>query len=99
MAIDLSNRVALVTGASRGLGAAIAKSLGAAGAKVAVNYFENADGAKQVVDEIKKNGGSADAFRAAPVRARGDPVVSLEEAFFDSPLCARRARFQADSRR
>ena len=36
---DLSDRVALVTGASRGLGAAIALKLGACGAKVGINYF------------------------------------------------------------
>ncbi|HWE03501.1 MAG TPA: SDR family oxidoreductase [Tepidisphaeraceae bacterium] len=64
MALNLSNRVALVTGASRGLGAAIAKSLGAAGAKVAVNYFGNADGANAVVRHIHEAGGEAEAFKA-----------------------------------
>jgi hypothetical protein len=38
---------------------------------------------------------ATDAFRAAPGRARGDPIVSLAEAFPDPPRCARRARFQA----
>ena len=64
MTPDLSKRVALVTGASRGLGAAIARALGARGAKVAVNYFGNAEGAKGVVADIKKAGGEAEAFRA-----------------------------------
>jgi 3-oxoacyl-[acyl-carrier protein] reductase len=64
MTPNLSNRVALVTGASRGLGAAIAKTLGASGAKVAVNYFGNAEGAKSVVADIKKAGGQAEAYRA-----------------------------------
>jgi NAD(P)-dependent dehydrogenase (short-subunit alcohol dehydrogenase family) len=64
MALNLSNRIALVTGASRGLGAAIAKSLGAAGAKVAVNYFGNAEGANAVAKRIREAGGEAEAFKA-----------------------------------
>jgi NAD(P)-dependent dehydrogenase (short-subunit alcohol dehydrogenase family) len=46
---DLSNRVALVTGASRGLGAAIASKLGQCGARLAVNYFGSPDKARRVV--------------------------------------------------
>ena len=61
---DLSKHVALVTGASRGLGAAIAKSLGAGGAKVAVNFNGNADGAAAVAESIRKAGGEAAPFRA-----------------------------------
>ncbi|HET6249054.1 MAG TPA: SDR family oxidoreductase [Tepidisphaeraceae bacterium] len=64
MTPDLSNRVALVTGASRGLGAAIALALGAHGAKVAVNYLGNPDGAKRTADEVCKAGGKAEVFRA-----------------------------------
>ena len=60
----LSNRVALVTGSSRGLGAAIALKLGAHGAKVAVNTCGSPDMAMMVVTEIRKAGGQADAFRA-----------------------------------
>jgi 3-oxoacyl-[acyl-carrier protein] reductase len=64
MTYDLNGRVALVTGASRGLGAAIAVSLGAAGARVAVNYFGSPQKAERVVEEIRAAGGTATPFRA-----------------------------------
>jgi 3-oxoacyl-[acyl-carrier protein] reductase len=56
---ELNGKVAIVTGASKGIGASIAKSLGAAGAAVVVNYSSGKDGADGVVDEIKRNGGQA----------------------------------------
>jgi len=56
--------VALVTGASRGLGAAIARRLGAAGWAVAVNYRSDAAGAERVAGDIRAAGGTAAAFRA-----------------------------------
>jgi 3-oxoacyl-[acyl-carrier protein] reductase len=61
---DLSKRVALVTGASRGLGAAMARKLGACGARVAVNYFGSPDKAQKVADDIRRSGGQAEAFQA-----------------------------------
>ena len=56
---DLKGHVALVTGASRGIGAAIAVALAAAGAAVAVNYRERSDEADAVVAKIRESGGRA----------------------------------------
>lgn len=59
----LEGKVAIVTGASKGIGAAIAKSLGAAGASVVVNYASSKSGADTVVGAITSAGGNAIAVR------------------------------------
>lgn len=69
---DLKDKIAIVTGASRGLGRGIALRLGSSGAKIVVNYSSSASAAEGVVAEIKKSGSEA-------IAAQGD-VSNFEEA-------------------
>ena len=77
----LSNKVALVTGGSRGIGAGIAKRLAADGANVAITYTKGADAAASVVQEIESAGGKAiaiqaDATDAVAVKAAVEKAVA-----------------------
>jgi 3-oxoacyl-[acyl-carrier protein] reductase len=75
---ELTGRVAVVTGASKGIGAAIARALAEAGAAVAVNYASNKTDADRVVGEIIKAGGKAVAIQA-DVAKRADVKRLFEE--------------------
>src|SRR2546429_2282550 len=60
----LAGKVVLVTGASRGIGQGLAVGLAAAGARVAVNYKSDADGAETTCRRVRQAGGEAEAFRS-----------------------------------
>lgn len=62
--MKLNNKVAIVTGSSKGIGAGIAKEFAREGAKVVVNYSSSKESADKVVEEITQNGGTAIAVQA-----------------------------------
>ncbi|WP_184548161.1 SDR family NAD(P)-dependent oxidoreductase [Mucilaginibacter sp. FT3.2] len=74
----LKNKVAVVTGASKGIGASIAKHFAAEGAKVVVNYASSKEGADKVVKAITDNGGIAIAVQA-DVSNEADVIRLFEE--------------------
>jgi 3-oxoacyl-[acyl-carrier protein] reductase len=75
----LAGKVAVVTGASKGIGAAIAKELGAEGASVVVNYSASKDGAERVVNEIIARRG-----RAIAVKANLSKKAEIDQLFDES---------------
>ena len=79
MSRKLEGKVAVVTGASKGIGAAIAKQLAGEGAAVVVNYASSKQGADRVVAEIVKNGG-----RAVAVKANLASPPEVERLFSES---------------
>jgi len=78
MELELKDKVALVTGASRGIGAASAKALAHHGATVVINYIKSKEKAEELLDEIKKAGGKGMVFQA-DVRDQG-AVNSMVES-------------------
>ena len=76
---DLKGKVTVVAGASKGIGAAIAKRLSASGAAVVVNYFSSEEDADRVVADIKANGG-----RAIAVKGDVGKAADLERLFAET---------------
>ena len=93
----LKNKVAVVTGASKGIGASIAKHFAAEGAKVVVNYASSKEGADKVVKEITGNGGIAISVQA-DVSNEADVIRLFEEtrkAFGTLDILVNNAVFQS----
>jgi 3-oxoacyl-[acyl-carrier protein] reductase len=77
---DLTSKVALVTGGSRGIGRAVAVALARAGAQVAVNYLERAADAEEAAAEIRRGGGRALAVQADVSRADAVQAMAVTVA-------------------
>ncbi|WP_169084996.1 SDR family NAD(P)-dependent oxidoreductase [Paenibacillus sp. PL91] len=87
MNINLTGRIALVTGASGGIGRGVASMLAASGAKVALNYLNSRTGAEEAVAAIRAAGGEAEAFQAdvtKPEQIEG--MIRSVEAYFGGSI-------------
>ncbi|MBN1453845.1 MAG: 3-oxoacyl-[acyl-carrier-protein] reductase [Anaerolineales bacterium] len=96
--LSLENRVAIVTGASRGIGRAVALELAARGASVVVNYNSSPDKAEEVVREIEAVGGKAAAFQAdvSNFEAASSLVKFAVETFGDLHILVNNAGITRD---
>ena len=83
MPFSLTNKVALVTGSSRGLGRGIALALGKAGAKVCLNYLNNPESAQKTLQDLRSGGIHATMFRAdaSDTDQINSMVGAIEEKF------------------
>jgi len=95
----LKGQTALVTGSSSGIGAAVAKAMGAAGAKVMVNCSINLEGAHETVEAIRAGGGEAIAFQADVSQEEQvkEMFKKLFEAFGTIDILVNNAGIQKDS--
>jgi 3-oxoacyl-[acyl-carrier protein] reductase len=96
---SLEERVAIVTGGSRGIGRAVALELAARGAAVVVNYNSSPDKAEEVVKEIEAAGGKASAFQAdvSDFAAAGNLVKFAVETFGDLHILVNNAGITRDT--
>lgn len=97
--IDLSRQRALVTGANSGIGEGIARGLAAAGAAVAINYVSGEDKAQSIVEDIRKNGGTAIAIKADVSKECDVQMMfrTLIEQFGSIDILVNNAGLQKDS--
>jgi len=96
--LSLNERVAIVTGGSRGIGRAVALELAARGASVVVNYNSSPDGAEEVVKQIEAGGGKAVAFQAdvSNFEAAGKLIKFAVETYGDLHILVNNAGITRD---